>query len=187
MALFPTTAGVGFSRTVTFSVQTTQAGENQSWRYRKQLRPRSTFGLLWNNITQAEAQDFIDFLSSVEGPHQTFSFVPWRAFRERWVPVGTGDGATQTFTLPGMAVTDLEMFINGVTPVNYSAITPGAGPVGEDTVTLVSPPAVDVPISCSFLGMRRFTVRFQSDKQQMPKLLPMVTACSFATTLQEAK
>jgi hypothetical protein len=88
------------------------------------------------------------------------SFPMFDGWATRWnaLAVGTGNGATVTFDLPGKDIdpADLAVALDAVPTGSYT-FSQGTGANGADRVTFSVAPGVGVAITCSWLrGRRRF-------------------------------
>lgn len=79
--------------------------------------------------------------------------------------VGSGDGSTTTFTLPGRSTTSLAVYAGNVlqTLTTQYTVSTGTGEGGADQITFVNAPASSIVIHCTFYGIPRYKVRFMHD------------------------
>lgn len=77
--------------------------------------------------------------------------------------VGTGDGSTATFDIPGRSTSSQTLYIDGVEDETAAFLT-GGGDSSSDRVTPTSAPAAGEVISVDFTGIMRYRVRFGLDK-----------------------
>jgi hypothetical protein len=185
MSTFPDIIGNAYQRTPLYKTDVTELGSNNFVRYRKWLRQRLLFNLGWDLLSTSDAQTIEAFISTVEGAHFTFDWFDWRSFGWTNVPIAIGDGSTSTFDLPVIGSIDQHFFISGTTPIVGNVI-PGAGTGGVDRVNLVAPPGVNVPLTASFTGRRKFLVTFADDGLSFPRQLESGN-WQFAAVLQQAK
>lgn len=87
-------------------------------------------------------------------------FPMFEGWTRRWndLAVGTGNGVTTIFDLPGKAIdsTDLQVKVAGVPTGGYTFAS-GAGTDGADRITFAVAPANGAAVTCSWLvGRRRF-------------------------------
>jgi len=171
MALFPDVIGSERGIGPLFTTKTTRLGQNQFARYRKSLRPRFAFDIAFDLLTSAQASSIDDHVIAVAGAGLTFPWFDWSPFHWLWVPVGTGDGSTTTFDLPGKNSSDLEVFTGTGSSAAVSSTSVGTGANGCDRFTLTSAPGNGVSIWCNATMRRLFTVTFEDDHQPLTRLL----------------
>lgn len=78
--------------------------------------------------------------------------------------VGTGDGSTTTFDIPGRSTSSHDIYIDGVeeSDSNYSILT-GGGVSSSDRVQFTSAPSSGEIITADFAGYLRIRARFAQD------------------------
>ena len=76
--------------------------------------------------------------------------------------VGTGDGSTPTFDIPGRSTSSQTLYVDGVEDGSASFLT-GGGASESDRVTPVSTPNNGAILTVDFTGILRMRVRFDQD------------------------
>jgi hypothetical protein len=152
MSLFPDVIGEAFDITPYIRVDETAIAESSFALYRQFLRPRWQFDLGWSLLSDTDAQSIADHVNVQGGSGIAFEWFSWFS-NLYWifVPIGTGDGVTTLFTIPGKLTSDHQFFTGSGTPATGS-ITAGTGPNGEDKVTFSVAPASGVAIWANFRG-----------------------------------
>jgi hypothetical protein len=168
-----------------YNVQTQPMGENHVVRYRKWLRPRWSFHATWSLLDAGQARSISDHVVSVAGALQAFDWFFWQQFHWIYVPLGVGDGTTTVWTIPGLATSQQEFFVNANTTVT-GTVTAGTGAQGEDSVTISPAVANGVPIWTNFRGRRRFTVVYERDEQPLTRTAEN-GQYAFNTTFRQVK
>ena len=80
--------------------------------------------------------------------------------------VGTGDGATEVFDLPGKSTNTQAIYVDGALQTlttNYVILT-GGGDGSSDRVDFVAAPASGAVLTCDFTGSLRIRCRFAQDR-----------------------
>jgi hypothetical protein len=80
--------------------------------------------------------------------------------------IGTGDGTTEIFDIPGRSTSSQTIYVDSVeqTVTTDYVILTGGGTSSSDRVDFVSPPALGAIITCDFSGYLRMRVKFAEDQ-----------------------
>ena len=156
-AVFPDIIGDTLEETPAYQTLIIPLGDRPSAQsHRKTLRPRTSFRMSWTLLEQSELEQILDHLALVGG--DPFTWFHWRSGRTwRWVPMGTGDGTSLAFDVPGKETTGLTVIQNGTT-VAGGSVTSSGGTDGRDLVTLSSAPPLGTRLAATFTGRRAFLV-----------------------------
>ena len=169
MSIFPDIIGDQLELSPQYTVATQQMGENQIVRYRKWLSPRYSFSLGYSLLNPSDARSIADHVMAQGGSAFSFDWFLWMSMHWLWAPIGFAAAGQTTFTIPGKETSEHEFFTNVNTPVTSFSISTGTGSQGEDRVVFTTAPATGAWVWANFRGRRRFTVRYESDDQPMPR------------------
>jgi len=164
-------------------VSTFDSGGEQ--RRQKSLYPRFNVQLKYRALSAADAQTMWDFYMARKGAFESFYFfdpAPDIGITTTYkgLYVGTGDGTTDIFDLPGKSTSSQTVYVDGVAG-SYSILT-GGGDGGADRVDFVAAPATGESISCDFTGKLRINCRFAQDR--LSKELFMTVLYNFGIELK---
>ena len=158
MAVFPDLIGDQYKRTAVYQATVSRFGEQAQVAYRRWMRPRWQFDLVWTMLEQTDYNNIEVFLHSMYGPVQPFFWFDWKPFSWRFIPIAYGDGTTVAFPFPGMQTSAQLFKANETGTLVIDHVSYGAGSNGEDVVTFTVPPTAGVLITASFVGRRMFPV-----------------------------
>jgi hypothetical protein len=173
MAVFPETVYPQLPLLITpvwdTLIHTTDSGAEQ--RRQKSLYPRFDVNFKLFGIEYGDAQTVWDFYMARKGAFESFYFFdpsPDAGMVTSYddLYIGTGDGATEAFNLPGKSTSSQVIYVDGVTQTittDYVILT-GGGDGEADRVDFVTAPAVGESISCDFTGKLRVNCRFAQDR-----------------------
>lgn len=170
MALYPETPIPQYPYDITEVWKTTitpfDSGREQ--RRQKQVFPKYDIAFSYNTLTLTEFNLLWNFYHARRGSYEAFYVYLPDQEPALWegLGVGTGDGSTTIFDLPGKSTSSQKIYINGVeqvVTVQYSILI-GGGAENSDRVRFVTAPAVNEIISCDFAGYMRNRCRFANDK-----------------------
>jgi len=137
----------------------------QKWLYAK-YDVQIAFPLL----EMSDIQTLWDFYMARKGAYEAFWFFDPRPGLGMTVAhdglyVGTGDGATEVFDLPGKSTSSQTIYVDGVeqTVTTDYVILTGGGDGSADRVDFVGIPNAGEIITCDFTGELRMRVRFAAD------------------------
>lgn len=140
-------------------------GVGQESRKQKWLYPKRHYTLQYNYITVAEARTLWEFYKARKGSYELFSlFLPWsNTYTEEYV--GTGDGTTTAFNVPGKTISSYTFYQDTTTLTETTDYTIDAtgGTDGEAELNLVVAAPAGERITCDFSGYLKVRVRFMDD------------------------
>jgi hypothetical protein len=144
------------------------SGEEQ--RKAKVLFPKRDIHLSFKHISKGEAATLYQFYIDRKGSYGKFAFfypatvqnTPFSYVEEY---VGTGDGTTTIFSLPGKSISNYIVYVDSVAQEETTdyTITPLGGPDGEDKITFVAAPDSGDYITIDFTGYLKIICRFKVD------------------------
>ncbi len=138
-------------------------------RRRKLLYTKRDITLTYNNnISYTEARTIWNFYLDRHGSYEAFSFFFPNSDTYEGEYIGTGDGSTVLYDLPGKSTSARTVYVDG------STMTPGGsaydytfsadtGADGSDSITFNSAPAEGDRITIDFAGLLRIRCRFAED------------------------
>lgn len=140
-------------------------------RRQKSLYPRFNVRFQLQSLQAADAQTIWDFFMARKGRFESFYFfdrMPDIGVSTSYegLYIGTGDGSTDIFDLPGKSTSSQVIYVDGVTQTvttDYTILT-GGGDGSADRVDFVTAPTLGQSISCDFTGKLRVNCRFAADK-----------------------
>ncbi len=170
MALFPQSSSAPFAAPVTKSIQykttITQFSElGGEQRKRQWLYPRRNIKLTYNHITPSQAKTLWSFFMAHSGAYTSFSWIDSETNTYAGEYVATGDGATDTFSLPSKTATAYKVYLDGIeqTETTNYTLTHGAGADGEDQVQFTVAPNDGARITYDFTGLLKVRCVFADD------------------------
>ena len=122
----------------------------------------------YRGITSAEANTLYTFFLERKGRYEAFVIYDLALLENisqthTKLYVGTGDGSTDIFDIPGRSTSSRTLYVNdSVQGSGFSYLT-GGGDGNSDRVDFTSPPAAGNVITITFTGFLRCRVRFESD------------------------
>jgi len=136
-------------------------------RRQKSLYARYNVRLQYKSLSAANAQTIWDFYMARRGAFEAFYFFDPSptigiTTSHTGLYVGTGNGSTDIFDLPGKSTSSQTVYVDGYSP-SYSILT-GGGAGSADRVDFVAAPGEASSISCDFTGSLRIRCRFAHDK-----------------------
>lgn len=188
LPLFPDLVGTRRVPIPNFRTVEIPLAEQHAARYRKWRLPRWTFDLAYDppQLAPADAQLISDHVLACAGAGLYFDWIDWRREFWVWVPMVTGDGSSGPYDLPGVLTAQHQFFYGAGSALDFT-ISPGVGVNGRDQVTFVGTSlTTGTPVWGNFSARRVFTVRFEDDKQPLPRHLD-TGYYSFQTRILEPK
>jgi hypothetical protein len=171
MALFPQYDEIpylpGVKITPRFSTSISSLSGGQEKRRAKFTFPLYDLEISYDMLTLENARTIWQFYKDRQGSYGAFYFyVPYSDTYEGEY-VGTGDGSTTQFDVPGKTVSSYTVYIDGTEKTEGGGddytLAQSAGVEGAAQLTFASAPAVGEQISVDFTGYYRFKVRFAED------------------------
>jgi uncharacterized protein (TIGR02217 family) len=168
-------------------IHTTDSGAEQ--RRQKSLYPRFNVKFQLRGKSATDAQTIWDFFMARKGAFESFYFfdpAPNMSILTSYddLFIGTGDGDTEVFDIPGKSTSSQVIYIDGTTQTlttDYVILT-GGGDGNADRVDFVTAPALGTAISCDFSGRLRINCRFAYDS--LPKELFATILFNFGIELK---
>lgn len=147
-------------------VSTCDAGNEV--RRSKQEYPVFDVLVTYDMLTKTEMDVLWNFFLARKGRYDAFyiynladiSLVTSTGFTSLYV--GTGDGSTTTFDVPGRSTSSQTLYVDGVED-SGAAFSSGGGASNSDRVEPSSTPAAGDILTVDFTGYLRMRVRFDSD------------------------
>jgi uncharacterized protein (TIGR02217 family) len=173
MATFPETVALAYPIIIEpvwdTLIHITDSGAEQ--RRQKSLYPRFNVSFQLKGKSAADAQTIWDFFMARKGSFESFYFfdpAPDMSILTSYddLYIGTGDGVTEVFDIPGKSTSSQVIYVDGATQTlttDYVILT-GGGDGSADRVDFVTAPALGTAISCDFSGKLRINCRFAYDK-----------------------
>jgi len=158
-------------------------------RRQKQLFPKYNVSVQYDALSETDMQTLWDFYMARKGSFEAFyiydlALLASIALNHDGQYVGTGDGATDIFDIPGRSTSSQAVYIDNAlqtTPTNYSILT-GGGESSSDRIDFVAAPAAGEVITVDFTGYLRIRARFLEDK--LPRELFMTSLFRYGIKLK---
>lgn len=167
MAAYPETPAPTFPyviepewRTIVSEFDSGEEQRRQKWTYPHYNVKLSYYGLLSSAVA-----NLYEFYQARKGAYEAFHFFePTDATSHTSVYVGTGNGTSTSFSLPGKETTGRHIYLNG-SETTIVAFTTAGGVDGSDLLKFTSSaPTSTQVITASFVGKLRVRCRFADDK-----------------------
>lgn len=138
-------------------------------RRKKLLYPQYDIAVKYPAISKTEAQTLWSFYIARAGSYEAFyiydlSLLLPHSFAHTDLYMGTGDGSTTTFDIPGRSTSSQTIYTDGADATSNGSILTGGGASSSDRFQFTTAPATGKVITCDFTGYLRMRVRFQDDK-----------------------
>lgn len=166
MAQFPT--GIPISKITLVPIFTTISHTSDSGiEVRRKKRAFAQFDVMvdFHPMTKANMQTLYDFYMARSGSYEAFYIYDVVTMDHDSLLVGTGDGSTVTFDIPGKSTSSQTVYVNGIVQTNNVTVfyNYGSGAESSDQVTFSSAPSIGDILSCNFTGFLRVRCRFMDD------------------------
>jgi hypothetical protein len=134
-------------------------------RRQKQAFAKYDVNLVYDRLTDAEIMTLWNFYQARKGAYEAFYFYTLETSGWEGLYIGTGDGTTVTFDLPGKSTSSHTIYSNGseVDSGDYTILT-GGGAGNSDRITFDVAPVSNTIITCDFTGYMRIRCRFEEDR-----------------------
>lgn len=139
-------------------------------RRQKTLFPLYDVEVRYDALANADARTLYEFFMARKGRYEAFyiydlGLLAGEAFAHSAQFVGSGDGSTDTFDLPGRSTSNQTIYVDGAeqTLSTHYTISSGTGVSGADQVMFVTAPADGAVITADFTGFLRMRCRFADD------------------------
>ena len=138
-------------------------------RRQKLLYPRYNLTIKYKAITKTEAQTLYNFYLARGGSYESFfiydlSLLLLHSFTHTGQYMGTGDGSTTTFDVPGRSTSSRTVYIDGADETASGSFLTGGGSSDSDRFTFNTAPIAGAIVTIDFTGYLRMKVRFADDK-----------------------
>lgn len=165
MAVFPATPLPIFPYTLKQrwnTIITKLDGQNEQ-RMQKALYPQYDVTLTFDVMSKSEFKTLWDFYHARRGRFEKFWFYTYET--DEWPVhyVGTGDGETTIFDLPGKVTSSRTLYVDDVEQTSGFSYLTGGGDGDADRVQFDSAPSAGEVVTASFTGYLRCPVRFDDD------------------------
>lgn len=171
MAIYPATPNPVYPIIIkpVWNTLITQFDSGAEQRRQKSLYPKFDVKLKYKGLSAADTQTLWDFYMARKGAFESFYFfdpAPDMSIATSYdnLLVGTGDGSTDIFDLPGKSTSSQTIYIDGVDQSGSFSILTGGGDGSADRVDFTTAPALGESISCDFTGQLRINCRFAHDE-----------------------
>lgn len=148
-------------------ISTFDSGTEQ--RRQKLLYPQYDVVIKYGAITKTEAQTLYNFYIARQGSFESFfiydlSLLLPHSFAQTNQYMGTGDGSTTTFDIPGRSTSSQTIYLDNADETASGSILTGGGTSNSDRFQFTTAPGAGMIVTCDFTGYLRMRVRFQEDK-----------------------
>jgi uncharacterized protein (TIGR02217 family) len=145
-------------RTIVTEFDSGEEQRRKKWTYSHYNIRLSYYGLLSSAVG-----NLYEFYQARQGAYEAFSFFdPLGASTHKGLYVGTGDGATTAFDLPGRQIASRTVYRNGTTIA--TTVSTAAGTDGVDSLRFSTPPTSTQVLTCDIVGTLRVRCRFAEDR-----------------------
>lgn len=165
MAAFPTSPQPTFPYAIEPEWRTlvTEFDSGEEQRRKKWTYSHYNIRLSYYGLETSAVNNLYEFYMARQGAYEAFSFFdPLGASTHTGLYVGTGDGATTAFDLPGKQITSKAVYVNGTTIA--TTVSTAGGTDGVDSLRFSVAPTSTQVITCDFVGTLRVRCRFAEDR-----------------------
>lgn len=139
-------------------------GDGEEQRRQRQLFATYDVTVKYHDMAKAKMQTLWTFYMAHHGALDAFyAYDLFTSMDHVSLFVGLGDGASDTFDLPGRTTSARTMYVNGVEETSITYLT-GGGSASSDRVEFASAVAEGAVITCDLTGYLRIKCRFLNDK-----------------------
>jgi hypothetical protein len=144
--------------------------------YRKSKSPYATYNvtLPYNTLTVANVMILWNFYLNRRGAFDAFWFYDVSIAAHINLYVGTGDGSTAIFDLPGKSTSAQSIYKDGILQVSGYSILTGGGDGNSDRVDFTTPLTAGIEVSCNFTGYLRIPCRYKEDKMSRERFTALL-------------
>ena len=172
MATFPESPVPNYPLTISQRWKTIVTGMDSGYEERtaKWLFSKYDVNVNYDTLSATEAQTLWNFYSARKGSYEAFYIYDLslialitKAHVDQYI--GTGDGTTEVFDIPGRSTSSQTIYADSVeqTLTTDYVILVGGGTSSSDRVDFVTPPDTGTIITADFSGYLRMRVRFAQD------------------------
>ena len=138
-------------------------------RRQKLLYSRYNVEIRYNAISKTEAQTLWNFYVARAGAYESFyvydlALLLQHSFAHTGQYVGTGDGSTTIFDIPGRSTSSRTVYLDNVEQTSGITYLTGGGASSADRIQFSAAPTSGEIITVDFAGHLRMKVRFAEDK-----------------------
>ena len=166
MAQFPTSPAPNYPYELTQNWKTIVSAFDSGVEQRRQKQTYPKYDVSLVYVNEADDLNILwNFYQARNGSLEAFYFYTIETSDWDGLFVGTGDGSSATFDIPGQSTTSTLIYVNGslVGSGDYTLLT-GGGTEASDRVLFDTAPAANAIITCDFTGNMRIRCRFKEDK-----------------------
>lgn len=188
MAKFPSYTTVGYTSPLKVSIIFKNLKSNfddlgSEKRRRKWLFPKRNITLVYDYITSAKAKIIWDFYKARYGSYEAFNFFfkDEDSYTDEYV--GTGDGSTTGFDMPGKETSARSLYVDeelyseaadATSEGDYYIVSEG-GADGADNIQFNSIPPIGGRITVDFTGLLKVRCRFKEDNLDYTQIVLRLT------------
>ncbi len=165
MACFPENPAPSFSLVLKPKWRTivSQFDGGKEQRRQKQAFAKYDVSLTYKMLTRSEMQALWNFYQARKGSYEPFYFYTPDLDEYRAIYVGTADGSSVIFDIPGRYTAAQTVYLDGSQQSGYTVLV-GGGAENSDRILFTSPPPAGTVITCDFVGSLRIRCRFKEDE-----------------------
>jgi len=166
MPLFPASPIPTLPASITAQWKTiiSQFDSGREQRRQKWVQPRFNMSLLYNLLEETDIRALWTFYMARKGSWEAFNVYDWLSATWTDLYIGTGDGTTLIFDIPGKTTSSQSIYLDGALQSSGYSILTGGGSDNADRVSFTVAPTVNQIITCTITGYLRITCRFAEDK-----------------------
>ena len=189
MATFPESPVPIYPLTISQRWKTIVTGMDSGYEERtaKWLFSKYDVNVKYNALSATDAQTLWNFYLAQKGSYDAFYIYDLslkalitKAHVDQYI--GTGDGSTEVFDIPGRSTSSQTIYIDSVAQTvttNYVILT-GGGTSSSDRVDFVTPPDLGAIITADFSGYLRMRVRFADDNMSQDLFFASLYTCGLS-------
>ena len=132
-------------------------------RRQKWLYAKYDVEIKFNNLSTSDAKTIYEFYMARKGSYESFYFFDPYSFEHVGLYIGTADGVTDIFDIPGKSTSSRVLYENGGVVSSGVSYLVGGGDGAADRIDYVTPPADGTIITIDFAGFVRAKVKFKED------------------------
>jgi len=189
MATFPESPVPSYPLTIGQEWRTIKTGMDSGYEERtaKWLFPKYNVTVRYGAISATNAQTLWNFYLARKGSYEAFYIYDLsllksitKAHTDQYI--GTGDGVTEVFDIPGRSTSSQTIYIDSVaqTVTTDYVILTGGGTSSSDRVDFVTPPDLGTIITANFSGYLRMRVRFADDNMSQDLFFASLYTCGLS-------
>lgn len=163
MAAFPSTPSPTFVYGLEPRWRTliTEFDSGEEQRRKKQLYAKYDISLSYYGLESTNSNTLYEFYQARNGAYEAFHFFDPLSSTHVNIYVGTGDGASTAFDVPGKQTTAHTLYVNGSSV--GATVTTASGTDGSDSFVFGTAPTSTQILTAKFTGQLRVRCRFAED------------------------